>query len=207
MVHLPRAAKVGLTVLFAIWRSTLNTVPVEKPISLSVGHTRETFAVNFTGTYRLEIEAERKLPHATLQCLLGIRDYIPEGQCKNIPPVLRFDWVLTEDGKTVKAGSSDSSVGGVFTDATVANQFAWLDGKRGHHYTIDLSVLQDGSELSIANPKLRIGVDESVYEGFIFLELITFGWAILGCLIGGVILLISFLRARKNKRGTPSLNC
>jgi hypothetical protein len=64
-----------------------------------------------------------------------------------------------------------------------------------------------GSELSIANPKLRIGIDESVYEGFIFLALITFGWAILGCLIGGVILLISFLRARKNKRGTLSLNC
>lgn len=208
-MHLPRTAKVSGAVIaigllpmvaFSIWRSTLNTVPVEKPIALSVGHIRQDFDVNFTSAYRMEIEAERKLPHETLQCLLGIRDYIPKGQCENIPSVLRFDWVLTEDGKTVKVGSSGSIVGGAYTDATVANQFAWFDGKRGSHYTLDLNILQDGSALSIAKPKLRIGVDESVYEGFIFLELATFGWAVLGCLIGGVILLVSFIQTRRNER-------
>jgi len=221
---LPRTAKVGLAVIaigllpivaFSIWRATLNTVPVKKPISLAVGHLRESFTVNFTGLYTMRIEVERKLPHATIQCLLGISDYVPEGQCNNIAPVLKLTWALTHDGQAVKTwttrmytpnglteriGSSSEHVAAAYTNDTVAAEFAYFEARRGERYTLNMDILEDGSALSVTNPKLRIGVDESVYEGFISLELITFGWAVLGCLIGGVTLLVSLLRARRNKR-------
>jgi hypothetical protein len=204
-----RSLRIGLAIIsvglfpllvLGIWRATLDTVPVSRPVSLSVGHVRQPFTVNFTGSYTIRIEAERKLPHETLQCLLGIRDYVPEEQCKNIAPALNITWTLLQDGQTIKTGSSATAVGGAYGNYTVANQLAWFDGKRGHHYVLDMDVLADGSALSVAKPKLRIGVDESVYEGFIFMELLVFVWAIVGCLVGGAVLLGFSLSARRKQK-------
>jgi hypothetical protein len=165
-MHVSRPYAVGLAIIavglfpligLSIWRATLNTVPVYKPVSLSVGHLRQSFKVNFSGTYTMRIEVERKLPHRTIQCLMGIRDYVPEGECRNITPVLNFTWTLTQDGRTLKSGSSTSATGGAYTNDTVADQFAGFEGKRGQHYTLDMDILEDGSTLSVANPKLRIG--------------------------------------------------
>jgi len=184
----------------SIWHATLNTIPVYKPVPLSVGHIRQSFRVNFSGTYTMRIEVERKLPHRTIQCLMGIRDYVPEGECKNITPVLNFTWTLAQDGRTLESGSSASATGGAYTTDTVADQFAWFEGKRGHSYILDMDILEDGSALSVANPKLRVGVDESYYEDFIFLDLVTLGWAVLGCVIGVATLVVSFVVERKRKR-------
>src|SRR5579864_210627 len=107
-MQLRRSSKIGLAIIsvglfpllvLGIWRATLDTVPVSKPVSLSVGHVRQPFTINFTGSYTIRIEAERKLPHETLQCLLGIHDYVPEGQCKNIAPALNITWTLWQDGQ------------------------------------------------------------------------------------------------------------
>jgi hypothetical protein len=197
---LRRSSRTGLAIIsvglfpllvLGIWRATLNTVPVSKPVSLTVGHLRQPFTVNLTDSYTIRIEADRKLPHETLQCLLGIRDYVREGQCKNIRPALNITWTLLEDSQTIKTGSSATAVGGAYGNDTVANQLAWFDGKRGHHYVLDMDVLEDGAALSLANPKLRIGVDESVYEGFMFIEMLVFVWALVGCSVGGYMLLRS----------------
>jgi len=203
-----RGSKIGLAIIsvglfpllvLGIWRATLNTVPVSKPVSLTVGKLRQPFTVNFSGSYTIRIEAERKLPHETLQCFLGIRDYVPEGQCKNIAPALNITWTLTQDCQTIKTGSSATAVGGAYTNNTVANQFGWFDGKRGDNYVLEIDILKDGSALSIANPKLKVGVDESVYEGFMFMDMLVFAWAILGCLVGGLVLMGSVLSARRKQ--------
>jgi len=208
-MEMRRNSKVGLAIVavgffpllaLGIWRATLNTVPVAKPVLLSVGHVRQPFTINFTGPYTIGIEAERKLSHETLQCLLGIHDYVPEGQCKNIAPALNITWTLRQDGQTIKTGSSATAVGGSYTSETVENELAGFDGKRGHSYVLDMDILADGSALSIANPKLRIGVDGSVYEGFIFMELLVFAWAIVGCVIGSLVWVGSILGARRKQR-------
>jgi hypothetical protein len=205
-MRIARRHRVGLAIIavgllplaaLSIWRATLNDVPVHRPISLSVGHVRQPFKVNFTGTYTMRVEVERKLPHRTIQCLMGIRDYVPKGECRNIAPVLNFNWTLTQDGRTLESGSSTSATSGAYTNDSVAEQFAWFQGKRGGHYVLDMDILEDGSALSVANPNLRIGVDESYYEDFIFLELATVAWAVLGCVSGIVTLAVSFLLARK----------
>jgi hypothetical protein len=212
-MSLSRAAKTSLVAVaigllpvtvFSIWNATLKTVPVEEPISLSVGHIQESFPVNFTAEYIIAIEVERKLPHETLQCLLGlgIRDYVHEGQCKNIPSVLHFNWTLAEDGRNLKTGSSDSIIGGGYTDATVENEFGWFEGKRGRHYVLDLNILQDGSVLSVGKPKLRIGVHSSVNEDLAVFGLMTFAWAVSCCLIAALVFAISFIAGRRKNRRT-----
>lgn len=207
-MHVTRATKIGLTliaigllpiVVLSTWRATLDDVPVLKPVSLSVGHLRQPFNLNLTGSYTIRIEAQRKLPHATLQCLLGIRDYVPEGQCKDIAAAVSISWTLTDGGQVIRTGSSATAVGGAYTNDTVANQLGWFEGKRGHHYVFEMDNLKDGSALAIANPKLRIGVDEGIYEGFIFWELLVFAWAILDCVVGGSILLVSVFKSRQKR--------
>jgi hypothetical protein len=208
-MKIARSSKIGVAIIalglfpllvLGIWRATLSTVPVLISVSLSVGHVRQPFTINFTGPYTIRIEAERKLPHETLQCLLGIRDYVPEGQCKNIAPGLNITWTLLQDGQTIKTGSSATAVGGAYTNDTVANELDGFDGKRGHHYVLDMDVLADGSALSVTRPKLRVGVDESVYEGFIFMEFLVLAWGVLGCLVGSLVLVGAVFTARSKRK-------
>ena len=129
-MSLSRYSKAGVGFLLAgllpvlilsLWRATLNTIPVLKPISLSVGHITQPFTVNFTGTYTVRIEADRKLPFETLQCLLGVglQERLPEGQCKKIPAVLNASWTLTESGQIIKAGTSPTADGGVYANDSI----------------------------------------------------------------------------------------
>ncbi len=187
--------------ILSLWRATLNTVPVLKPISLSVGHIRQPFTVNFTGTYTVRIEVERKLPFETLQCLMGVgvRERLPEGQCKNIPAVLSASWTLTDSGQIIKAGTSATADGGAYANDSIADELGWFEGKRGHHYVLDMDILQDGSALTITNPKLRVGIDEAVYEGFMLEDVVVFGWAVLACVIGGSLLVFSLSRRRRRQ--------
>ena len=188
--------------ILSLWRATLNTIPVLKPISLSVGQITQPFMVNFTGTYTVRIEAERKLPFETLQCLLGlgVQERLPEGQCNNIPAVLNASWTLTESGQIIKAGTSATADGGAYANDSIANELGWFEGKRGHHYVLEMNILQDGSALAVTNPKLRVGIDEGVYEGFMFVEFLILGWAVFSCVAGGSLLVAALVRGRRKLR-------
>jgi hypothetical protein len=80
----PILAKVGLGFIltgiaaicsWALWSETRTWVPVDLPVSLTVGHikTRE-FKINQNALYEIEIDAERNIPYQTLNCLLGVED-------------------------------------------------------------------------------------------------------------------------------------
>lgn len=209
-MSLSRYSKVGVGLLLAgllpvlilsLWRATLNTIPVLTPISLSGGHIAKSFTINFTGTYTVRIEVERKLPFDTLQCLLGVgaQEALPEGQCKNIPTALNASWTVTENGQIIKAGASATADGGVYANDSIANELGWFEGKRGHHYVLDMNILQDGSALAVTNPKLRVGIDEAVYEDSVFADLLVFGWAVLTCVIGASLLVFSVVRGRMKR--------
>jgi hypothetical protein len=208
-VQLPRAAKIGLAVVvvgilapitLSIWKATIHFVPVYEPIALTPGHLQQPFTLNFSGFYVIEIEAERKLPHETLQCLLGLQDDVHDGHCKDIAPVLQFSWKLTGNGQTIQTGSSAKIIGGSYTDATVASEFTSFEGKRGQQYTLDIDFWQDGSKLSVANPKLRIGVDGMTYEDFIVFDLMSLAFAAICCLVGGAMFLISIAALRRRNK-------
>jgi hypothetical protein len=181
--------------------ATIRFVPVYEPIALTPGHLRRPFTLNFSGPYVMEIEAERKLPHETLQCLLGLQNEVYDGHCRDIASVLQFSWKLTSTGQTVQSGSSAKVVGGAYSDDTVASEFASFVGRRGQQYTLDMDFSQDGSKLSVAEPKLRIGVHGTVYEDFIVFDLMSLAFAAICCVVGGAMFLISVTALRRrNKR-------
>ena len=67
-----------------------------------------------------------------------------------------------------------------------ANELGWFERNRGHRYVLEMNIPQDGSALPVTNPKLRVGIDEAVYEGFMFVDFLIFGWAVLSCFAGAL---------------------
>ena len=214
-MQLPRTAKIGLAIVvvgilapitLSIWKATIHFVPVYEPIALTPGHLQQPFTLNFSGFYVMEIEAERKLPHETLQCLLGLQDEVHDGHCRDIASVLQFSWKLTSNGHTIQTGSSAKIIGGSYTDDTVASEFASFKGRRGQQYTLDMDFLQDGSKLSVANPKLRIGVDGMTYEDFMVFDLMSLAFAVICFLIGSTTFLVSNAALRRKRKQEAARN-
>jgi hypothetical protein len=88
------------------------------PVTLTPGHVRTSeFSANLNAQYTIRIEAKKRIPFDTLNCLLGMSIDV-EKKCDR-PAVVRATWVLTSGGKPVIAGSSDSDEGGAWANETI----------------------------------------------------------------------------------------
>src|SRR5271156_911664 len=123
-VVLPAVKRAASVVLYALllcvllalslWYFVLNNVAVYRSISLAPGTTiTQLFWVNYSGFYRLGIEADRKFPHRELQCLLGINDWLGVKECNETR--LKYAWTLScNGGKARYSGTSDKILGGAY---------------------------------------------------------------------------------------------
>jgi hypothetical protein len=147
-----------IIILLFVWHVTFDNVAVHRNISLAPEVVNKNFRLNYTGSYSMGIEVERKFPHAVLQCLIGIRgpELLDPAVCGYTPAVLKYSWELRCAGRIVQTGTSDKIVGGRYTTDTMEAMFAYFEGKRGDHCQLALSFIQDGSKLSVANPELHI---------------------------------------------------
>ena len=74
---------------------TRTLVPVDVPITLSLGHFSKEFTPNLTAPYEIEIKVkndtanQNNLSLATLYCLLGMPRTISPEKCDNTPQSLR----------------------------------------------------------------------------------------------------------------------
>ncbi len=90
-----------------LWYFVLDNVAVYRSISVAPGTViTQNFHLNYSGYYRIGIQAERKFPHRELQCLLGINDWLGPKDCKDVS--LRYAWTLScGGGKMMRSGSSE----------------------------------------------------------------------------------------------------
>jgi hypothetical protein len=144
--------------ILVLWHFVLNNEAVYHRISLARGTVRQDFRLNYSGYYRMGIEVERKFPHRTLQCLLGVNDFMPKDGCKDTPAVLKYFWTLScEGGRMTESGSSEKIIGGAYTKDTMEVEFGGFQGKWGERCRLAVNFLQDANgTLSVANPKLHI---------------------------------------------------
>ncbi len=194
----------GLSVFGAriVWTKTRTWVLVDTPISLSEHQVRiPDFKSNLSALYIIEIEVEKKnIPLETLNCLLGV-EYTRLENCRNTPSVVNLSWVLSSRGLRLAHGSTAGTTGGASAAYTLAREVGSFRTDKGRKYTLDISVLSDGSRLAVGNPRLKVGVHPSYYEGSAFGD-IPFVLAALGLFLAGIIIFtISSLRARH--RATP----
>jgi hypothetical protein len=135
-----------------LWYFVLNNVAVDRTISVPPGTaTTQDFHLNYSGYCRMEIQAERKIPHGQVEGSLGL------GKYEDTPP-LRYSWILRCDGgRMTRAGSSEKlEVGGAYARAWVEAQFGGFEGKHWERCQLKINFLGGGEGLSGANPKLRV---------------------------------------------------
>jgi len=202
----PALAKVGagfiLSALaamsvWAIWSETRTWVPVDMPVSLTVGHIRtREFKINQNAFYEIEIEAERNIPFQTLNCLLGVESIEPN-RCQDTPSVIRASWTLTNNGIAVARGSSDEFKGGGWSN-TISRGIGNFRLEKGRRYVLDADILTDGTVLEATHPRLKVGVHPEHYEWNMVMGLFVTALSGLIGLIGITMLIIGLVRVSPN---------
>jgi hypothetical protein len=187
---------------WTMWFHTRTWCPVDVPVSLTQGSHASTseFAVNLNAQYAIEISAKGKIPVDDLGCLLG-NDM--RSTCA-APSVVQVRWALSSDGIVVQGTSDDSRGGGaVYSTGEASRAIGYFHGQKGRHYKLDLDVLADGSSLAVANPHLRVSVDDTKYEsGLVLSGLLRLVCALIGLV--GAVLVVSSALAYRRPRIVPS---
>ncbi len=148
-----------IAVLPFTWYSVLNNVAVYRSISLTPGTTvTQDFWTNYNGVYTLGIQAERKIPHEQLQCLLGITDSLGPKNCSHSP--LRYTWTMSCDGGKAKySGTSDKIIGGAYANDWIETEFGAFEAKRWERCHLEINFTGGSEALSQAHPKLNVYVE------------------------------------------------
>ena len=172
----------GMLVLFCwtAWFQTRTWCPVDIPISFTQGthFTTGKFYTNLNAQYEIEIDVKGRIPLDTLACLLG------NGMKSTCPvaPVVRLNWVLSQDGILTRGKSDDFLRSGSNLESygEAFRTIGYFKGQKGQRYKLDFDVLADGSSLSPARPRLRVSVADPSFES--------------GLVIGGLLRVICVFR-------------
>jgi hypothetical protein len=201
----------GGVALYGTWTAWLTTRanrPVDVPISMAVGHVRtREFKVNLKALYTIEIEVQKKIPFDTLNCLLGLGMSSTSSalqECPDRPSVVKASWTLTSDGQIVASGSSNDDRSGGWGNDSISRILGNFHSENGRRYVLDVDVLADGSSLAPGNPRLKVKVHPMFYEDVIVGGAAVSLTALVLVLIGGILLVISFVKNRHTRNvSTP----
>jgi len=194
------AAGLALFGSWVLWSETRTWIPVDMPVSLSIGQMRTPeFKTNLKAIYMIQIEVMKKEPVDRLTCLLGLED-TNSGKCESTRSVVDASWILWSRGTVVARGSSSEDKSGAWMNAKIARQIGSFASEKGRQYILDLNVLADGSSLAAANPRLKVGVHPSAYENNAFVGIRNMLVATVFVLVGAIMLIASVLRERRRQK-------
>jgi hypothetical protein len=191
---------VALSVSIYIWSQAMNAVPLDIPMSLSVGHIRTPdFRTSVNIPYDIDIAFDSGIPLDELNCLTGMNLESVE-PCTGQSSVLNVNWTLMSDGKNVASGSSTETVRAGYSYHKTARHIGSFRAENGRTYRLDLDVLQDAVRLGRANPRLQVEPFLNRYEGRLILAGIGFCLGILGAVVGVAMILISGIREKRLRK-------
>jgi hypothetical protein len=189
------AIGIGVYGAWALWVKTAINIPIDMPISMSVGHVlTPQFKVNRNRFYTIRILAKKTIPFDTLNCLLDMSPLRPS-QCKQ-PSVIKASWTLTSDGIIVAQGVSDTDSGGAWAADYVAREIGSFRSESGRNYLLDVNLLTDGTLLSATDPHLKVEVSRDYSEGEGWMSLILIFPCASLVIIGLTFLCVSAIRSR-----------
>lgn len=140
------------------------------PISLSKGNHYSTGVVttNMSALYSIYISADSPKgigddqqagAEKELACQVGVCD--PKREPCLTPPLWKFHWALSSDGRTVQGDSDETTgVGRINSVTGIERELGEFRTEAGHRYKFDLDVLFDNRDVRIANPRLMVCVSD-----------------------------------------------
>jgi biopolymer transport protein ExbD len=171
------------------WMATRTWVPLDMPVSLAQGHIRSPeFKINLDAGFEIFVEVETKVDDEGVSCLTG---YTSDYCLKNGVRELRASWTLSDAGRVVARGSSESyqgSRGGMVTKARYLGNFSV---PAGDHLVLDVEFPDDNSHFDGGHP--RLAIEQSYYWRFeenrtpVFLFAMFLGAIAVAFLVSGIV--------------------
>jgi hypothetical protein len=183
-----------------LWLETRIDRPIYIPFSITVGHIHiPEFRINLSGLYEIRIEAKKRIPFDTLNCLLGMST--PSEKC-DMPPVVRANWAVSSNGVVIAKGASDSEKGGAWANDTIERQIGSFQGEWNRRYVLDVDFTADGSTLAATDPHLVVGITSDFYEGGMWISYFLLLICSAVAIVGVILLAASAIRLMyRRKRG------
>jgi biopolymer transport protein ExbD len=161
--HVPWTLRIGIALILAgiglfggwrWWMVTRTWVPLDVPVSLAKGHFRSPeFTINLDGGFWIWVEVETAVDDAGVSCVMGYSSDYCE---KNNIHQLQASWTLSDSGKVVAHGPTDSYPavrGGIETKARGQGSF---EAPGGGHYVLDVDIPEDYNRFDAGHPRLAI---------------------------------------------------
>jgi len=189
-------AGASISLMIFLWSEAMNAVPLSIPVVLSPGQFESPkFATRMSGPYRINIVFDSNIPSVELNCFIGMEKG-PQ-RCGNEAAILNVKWQLMSDGQSVATGSSADLVGASYSYHKTQRHIGTFDSHRGQGYTVDLNILEDGTRLSEAHPRLEVEPNLFGYEGWLLLAGLTFYVGLLGAVGGVVVVFVGVFRGKQ----------
>ena len=110
-MHLTKLTWIGLVCLavasttfgaWFLWLQTRIDKPVDVPVLLTIGRVHiPEFRINLSGPYEISVEAKKRIPFDTLNCLLGMSP--PPQKCDQ-QAIVQATWAVTSNGVVIAKG-------------------------------------------------------------------------------------------------------
>jgi hypothetical protein len=189
-------AGASISLMTFLWSEAMNAVPLSIPVVLSPGQFESPkFATRMSIQYRINIVFDSSIPSAELDCFIGMNKG-PQ-RCGNEAAILNVKWQLMSGGQAVATGSSADLAGASYSYHKTQRHIGAFDAHRGQGYTVGLNILEDGTRLSEAHPRLEVEPNLFGYEGWLLLAGLTFYVGLLGAVAGVVLILVGVFRGKQ----------
>jgi hypothetical protein len=153
------------------WYRTRTWYPLDVPVVLTVGHVgTPEFTLNLRENFAIQLDVDRRVPKEVMERVLGTGDLL-----SSKPAELhgfKLAWTLSSDGRVLKQEISDGHNQGYWGSRT-GRLLGYFQAEKGKRYRVDFDVLEDGSELAVYHPRLKVCVDLFALDGYAIGEGIT----------------------------------
>jgi len=130
---------------------------VNMPVSLAVGTVRTPeFPVKHQ-PYLVIIQAERRLPLADMNRMMGLTTGPRDPYNCNEEPLLQADWTVWDNGRVVDHGSAHRrNYSGAWAKDSIEKWLGHFVGEAKKKYVLEVKFTRDASALNVTNPDLIV---------------------------------------------------
>src|SRR5579864_4032086 len=171
------------------WMATRTWVPLYMPVSLAQGHIRSPeFKINLDAGFWIFVEVETKVDDEGVSCLTG---YTSDYCHKNGVRELRAFWTLSNRGRVVARGSTDSDQGSLGGMPSKARGIGHFSVPAGDHFVLEVEFPEDNSHFDGGHP--RLAIEQSYHWRFeenrtpVFLFAMFLGAIAAAFLVSGIV--------------------
>jgi len=160
--------------------------PSRFPVDLAVRSFRShSFHVDFTGTYLIELEVDRKGDFSKVSCMLGVNPG-PADACDGTESVVEIKWELQLNNQAVAIGTAVGHGDGVWGES-IGRILGEFIAEPGHQYALQISSIRNAAVLAPYNPRIVISVHPARSKSNLVVAEILLMLGTLLLLIGGIL--------------------